>query len=97
MRLPHATALAFIAACAAGQAPIAAPVQRRDLDTAARPYSRVCVEGCKGNGACQACCALDALITWHEVPSPDPFCERSHGCTDAVGRFIYREAGQCVK
>lgn len=95
MRLPAAVVALLLAACGAARPQAAQPATRGEIDTAPRPYSRACVEGCKGDLACQTCCALDALITWHEAPSEDRFCQLSHGCTDAPGRFIYAEAQQC--
>lgn len=94
MRLSAALAL-LLTACAASVPQAAEPLARPDVDTAPRPYSRACIEASHGDAARQACCALDALIKWDEAPSADPFCERSHGCTNAVGRFIYAGAQQC--
>lgn len=95
MRLPGALALLLVA-CGATQPQAREPgVERTQLDKAPRPYSLACINGCKGVNTCQACCAIDALIQWESAPSTDPFCQASHGCTNATGRFIYAEAEQC--
>ena len=94
MRVP-ALALLALVACGAARPQARELEQHDDVDRAPRPYSRACVEACRGDMVCDTCCALDALIKWQEAPSEDPFCRASRGCTDAVGRFIYREAGQC--
>lgn len=98
MRVPVALALALlVASCAAAPPPVSQVIVRTDIDTAARPYSRTCIEACQGVAPCQACCALDALMKWHEASSEDAFCQASRGCTDDLGMFIYKETAQCAR